>query len=110
MPITTLVWFRRDLRLADNPATQATRFDPQGTYVREWVPELARIPNEYPSTMGGKAIMHAQVRSLSEAMTGGAKPNSYNPTSAAPCPPRRRSAQSRPAMRRPWPDRRAPRD
>jgi deoxyribodipyrimidine photo-lyase len=26
-----------------NPVTQATRFDPEGTYVREWVPELARL-------------------------------------------------------------------
>ncbi len=30
-----------------NPTTQATRFDPQGTYVREWVPELARLPDEW---------------------------------------------------------------
>jgi deoxyribodipyrimidine photo-lyase len=30
-----------------NPTTQATRFDPYGTYVREWVPELARLPNEW---------------------------------------------------------------
>ncbi len=30
-----------------NPTTQATRFDPQGTYVREWVPELARLPREW---------------------------------------------------------------
>jgi deoxyribodipyrimidine photo-lyase len=28
-----------------NPTTQATRFDPQGTYIREWVPELARLPS-----------------------------------------------------------------
>jgi deoxyribodipyrimidine photo-lyase len=27
-----------------NPVTQATRFDPEGTYVRRWVPELARLP------------------------------------------------------------------
>jgi deoxyribodipyrimidine photo-lyase len=30
-----------------NPVTQATRFDPEGTYVREWVPELGRLPNEW---------------------------------------------------------------
>jgi deoxyribodipyrimidine photo-lyase len=30
-----------------NPTAQATRFDPQGTYVREWVPELARLPSEW---------------------------------------------------------------
>jgi deoxyribodipyrimidine photo-lyase len=30
-----------------NPTTQATRFDPQGTYVREWVPELAQLPDEW---------------------------------------------------------------
>jgi deoxyribodipyrimidine photo-lyase len=30
-----------------NPTLQATRFDPKGTYVREWVPELARLPDEW---------------------------------------------------------------
>jgi deoxyribodipyrimidine photo-lyase len=30
-----------------NPTAQATRFDPQGTYVREWVPELALLPSEW---------------------------------------------------------------
>jgi deoxyribodipyrimidine photo-lyase len=30
-----------------NPITQATRFDPQGAYVREWVPELARLGEEW---------------------------------------------------------------
>ncbi|MDP9089286.1 MAG: DNA photolyase family protein [Pseudomonadota bacterium] len=30
-----------------NPVTQATRFDPDGTYVRGWVPELARLPREW---------------------------------------------------------------
>ncbi len=56
----TLVWFRgKDLRLADhlplldairlagrsfNPVTQGERFDPEGTYVRRWVPELAKVP------------------------------------------------------------------
>jgi deoxyribodipyrimidine photo-lyase len=30
-----------------NPVTQATRFDPKGTYIREWVPELARLPDQW---------------------------------------------------------------
>jgi deoxyribodipyrimidine photo-lyase len=30
-----------------NPVTQGERFDPTGTYVRRWVPELARLPDEY---------------------------------------------------------------
>jgi deoxyribodipyrimidine photo-lyase len=29
-----------------NPVVQGTRFDPQGEYVRRWVPELARLPTE----------------------------------------------------------------
>jgi deoxyribodipyrimidine photo-lyase len=30
-----------------NPLSQAQRFDPQGTYVRQWVPELAGLPDEW---------------------------------------------------------------
>jgi deoxyribodipyrimidine photo-lyase len=30
-----------------NPVTQGERFDPQGEYVRRWVPELARLPAKY---------------------------------------------------------------
>jgi deoxyribodipyrimidine photo-lyase len=30
-----------------NPVTQAIRFDPQGDYVRRWIPELTRLPNDY---------------------------------------------------------------
>ena len=29
-----------------NPMTQQERFDPDGTYVRRWVPELAQVPDE----------------------------------------------------------------
>jgi deoxyribodipyrimidine photo-lyase len=29
-----------------NPVTQAKRHDPDGTYVRRWVPELARVPQK----------------------------------------------------------------
>jgi deoxyribodipyrimidine photo-lyase len=27
-----------------NPVVQGRRFDPEGAYVRRWVPELARVP------------------------------------------------------------------
>ncbi len=30
-----------------NPSTQGQRFDPQGEYVRRWVPELARLPSKW---------------------------------------------------------------
>ena len=30
-----------------NPTTQATRFDPDGAYVRHWVPELERLPPQW---------------------------------------------------------------
>jgi deoxyribodipyrimidine photo-lyase len=29
-----------------NPATQAERFDPNGSYVRQWLPELACLPDK----------------------------------------------------------------
>jgi deoxyribodipyrimidine photo-lyase len=34
-------WFR-----IFNPVTQSRRFDPTGAYIRSWVPELARVPDE----------------------------------------------------------------
>ncbi|MCS6884285.1 MAG: deoxyribodipyrimidine photo-lyase [Acidobacteriota bacterium] len=30
-----------------NPILQGEKFDPEGKYVRRWVPELARLPNEF---------------------------------------------------------------
>jgi deoxyribodipyrimidine photo-lyase len=30
-----------------NPVTQGERFDPDGEYVRRWVPELARVSNQW---------------------------------------------------------------
>jgi len=30
-----------------NPVLQGEKFDPQGDYVRRWVPELAQMPNDY---------------------------------------------------------------
>ncbi len=29
-----------------NPTTQAKRFDPDGTYVRQWIPEISGLPNK----------------------------------------------------------------
>lgn len=30
-----------------NPITQATKFDPEGTYIRRWVPELSALPDRH---------------------------------------------------------------
>jgi deoxyribodipyrimidine photo-lyase len=30
-----------------NPVLQGEKFDPQGSYVRKWLPELARLPDEF---------------------------------------------------------------
>ena len=35
-------WFR-----IFNPVTQSRRFDPQGEYIRRWLPELARVPDPH---------------------------------------------------------------
>ncbi|UCB56049.1 MAG: deoxyribodipyrimidine photo-lyase [Thiotrichales bacterium] len=37
-------WFR-----IFNPVTQAEKFDPAGRYIRQWVPEIAALPNKYLS-------------------------------------------------------------
>jgi deoxyribodipyrimidine photo-lyase len=30
-----------------NPVTQAEKFDPMGSYIRQWLPEIAALPNKY---------------------------------------------------------------
>jgi deoxyribodipyrimidine photo-lyase len=30
-----------------NPVSQGERFDPQGEYVRQWVPDLAKMPDQW---------------------------------------------------------------
>jgi len=34
-----------------NPATQAQKFDPEGEYIREWLPELRSIDTEFCSVV-----------------------------------------------------------
>jgi deoxyribodipyrimidine photo-lyase len=36
-----------------NPAVQGRRFDPNGSYVRRWVPELAEMPSRWIHDPGG---------------------------------------------------------
>jgi hypothetical protein len=38
-----------------NPVRQGERFDPKGTYVRRWCPELAAAGQAHPSALGGQA-------------------------------------------------------
>ena len=30
-----------------NPVSQGEKFDPEGAYVRQWVPEIAKLPDKY---------------------------------------------------------------
>jgi len=48
-----------------NPMTQGEKFDPDGVYVRRWVPELTRMPNAFihaPWTAPSEILQHAGVR------------------------------------------------
>ena len=48
-----------------NPASQAAKFDPKGTYIRRWVPELAKLPDaatHEPAAVSGLDLQAAGVR------------------------------------------------
>ena len=47
-----------------NPTTQGQRFDPQGKYVRRWVPELRRLPDKWihaPAAAPPEALREAHI-------------------------------------------------
>lgn len=47
-----------------NPVSQALKFDPDGAYVRRWVPELAALPNEWlhrPWEAPAPVLQHAGI-------------------------------------------------
>lgn len=47
-----------------NPLLQGAKFDPDGVYVKQWIPELARVPREYihaPWTMPRKVALRVGV-------------------------------------------------
>ncbi len=53
-------WFR-----IFNPVTQSQRFDPQGRFIRRYVPELARLPDRhihYPAGLPAAALQACGVR------------------------------------------------
>jgi deoxyribodipyrimidine photo-lyase len=51
-----------------NPILQGEKFDPQGTYVRKWVPELAKLPDEFihQPWEAPSLILHASKITLDE--------------------------------------------
>ncbi|MGL4648156.1 MAG: cryptochrome/photolyase family protein, partial [Caldilineaceae bacterium] len=52
-----------------NPVTQGQKFDPDGAYVRRWVPELGRLPASHihaPWTMAAAELRHLGVALGSE--------------------------------------------
>lgn len=55
-----------------NPVTQGLRFDPQGDYVRRWVPELSQLPEQFVHEPW-KAP--AAIRSEAEVQLGGNYPH-----------------------------------
>ncbi|XP_074572714.1 cryptochrome-1-like isoform X2 [Curcuma longa] len=36
-----------ELKRMDNPEVQGQKYDPDGEYIRNWIPELARVPTEW---------------------------------------------------------------
>ena len=47
-----------------NPITQSKKFDPEGAYIRTWVPELADLPKKYihdPSSAPAEVLQKAKV-------------------------------------------------
>lgn len=48
-----------------NPVTQSERFDPNGTYIRQYVPEIAKLPNKYlhnPGSASAAVLFEAGIK------------------------------------------------
>ncbi|MEL0172498.1 MAG: FAD-binding domain-containing protein, partial [Gammaproteobacteria bacterium] len=48
-----------------NPITQSKKFDPDGDYIRKYVPELKNIPNKYihlPGELDDKSLIEYGVK------------------------------------------------
>jgi deoxyribodipyrimidine photo-lyase len=62
-----------------NPRLQAARFDPRGTYVRRWIPELEDDRREYPPPLVDHATARARAlaayAALRRAGASGARPD-----------------------------------
>ena len=46
----------RRLKRIFNPVLQGLKFDPNGDYIRRWVPELAKLPTEHLHSLGAIEI------------------------------------------------------
>jgi deoxyribodipyrimidine photo-lyase len=73
-----------------NPVSQATRFDPEGEFVRRWVPELAALPgplihepwsrplrpggNAYPERVVGHDLQRVKCLAMFSAVKATRKP------------------------------------
>jgi deoxyribodipyrimidine photo-lyase len=48
-----------------NPTTQSAKFDPDGIYIRRWLPELARLPHTFihdPASAPDDVLFNAGVK------------------------------------------------
>jgi deoxyribodipyrimidine photo-lyase len=43
-----------------NPITQSQKFDPEGVYIKRWVPELAHVPAAFIHTPWSKCSHYAE--------------------------------------------------
>nr|KJB38414.1 hypothetical protein B456_006G253700 [Gossypium raimondii] len=69
-----------ELERLDSPQIQGSKFDPEGEYVRQWLPELARMPTEVPSFQNGNngSLHRKRAKCVEEERLPADKPNNHN--------------------------------